>query len=74
MNKFVIFMYLCAAAPSLECRLIQTENNYFKDQYECVYYGYEHSVELIKKFGREDVNQLSLYTKFICTPYTEEVI
>ena len=54
MTKFAIFMYLCAAAPNLDCRLIQTEFNSFKDEYECVRYGYEHSLELIEKFGRED--------------------
>ena len=48
--------------------MIETDIKYFKDEYDCVHYGYEHSVELIEKFGREDVNKLSLYTKFVCTP------
>jgi tRNA threonylcarbamoyladenosine modification (KEOPS) complex Cgi121 subunit len=74
MTKFALFMYLCAAAPSLECKLIQTEFNSFIDEYECVHYGYKKSLELIEKFGREDVNKLSLYTKFVCTAYTEETI
>ena len=34
MTKFAIFMYLCAAAPNLDCRLIETEFNSFKDEYE----------------------------------------
>ena len=46
----------------------------FKDEYECVRYGYKHSLELIEKFGPEEVNKLSLYTKFVCTPYTEKTI
>jgi len=74
MTKFAIFMYLCAAVPNLECKMIKTEFNSFNDEYECVHYGYKHSLELIEKFGREDVNKLSLYTKFVCTPYTEETI
>ena len=74
MTKFAIFMYLCAAIPNLECKLIETEFKSFKDEYECVRYGYEHSLELIEKFGREDVNKLSLYTKFVCTPYTVKTI
>ncbi len=72
MTKFAIFMYLCAAAPSLDCRLIDTELNSFNDEYECVHYGYKHSLELIELFGRKDVNKLSLYTKFVCTPYNEK--
>ena len=67
-------MYLCAAVPGMQCKLIETEFNSFNDEYECVHYGYKHSLELIEKFGREDVNKLSLYTKFVCTPYTEETI
>ena len=74
MTKFAIFMYLCAAAPSLECKLIETDFNSFKDEYGCVRYGYEYSLKLIEKFGPEDVNKLSLYTKFVCTPYTENTI
>ena len=74
MTKFAIFMYLCAAVPSIQCKLIETEFKSFNDEYECVHYGYKHSLELIEKFGREDVNKLSLYTKFVCTPYTEETI
>ena len=74
MTKFAIFMYLCAAIPGMQCKLIETEFNSFNDEYECVHYGYKHSLELIEKFGREDVNKLSLYTKFVCTPYTEETI
>jgi len=74
MTKFAIFMYLCAAVPGMQCKLIETEFNSFDDEYECVHYGYKHSLELIEKFGREDVNKLSLYTKFVCTPYTEETI
>jgi len=74
MTKFAIFMYLCAAVPGMQCKLIETEFNSFNDEYECVHYGYKHSLELIEKFGREDVNRLSLYTKFVCTPYTEETI
>ena len=74
MTKFAIFMYLCAAAPNLDCRLIETEFNSFKDEYECVRYGDKHSLELIEKFGPEDVNKLSLYTKFVCTPYTVKTI
>ena len=74
MTKFAIFMYLCAAVPGIQCKLIETEFKSFGDEYECVHYGYKHSLELIEKFGREDVNKLSLYTKFVCTPYTEETI
>ena len=74
MTKFAIFMYLCAAIPNLECKLIETEFKSFKDEYECVRYVYKLSLKLIETFGREDVNKLSLYTKFVCTPYTEKTI
>ena len=42
MTKFAIFMYLCAAMPNLECKMIKTEFNSFKDEYECVHYGYKY--------------------------------
>ena len=36
--------------------------------YDCTVYGYSHSNKLMRKFGREDVNKLNLYTKFLCIP------
>ena len=68
MTKFAILMYLCTTMTGIGCQMIETDIKYFKDEYDCVHYGYKHSVELVEKFGREDVNKLSLYTKFVCTP------
>jgi hypothetical protein len=66
MGKFVIFMWLCTATATINCKQIEVERMYFKDQFDCTLYGYTHSAKLMRKFGREEVNKLNLYTKFLC--------
>ena len=68
MGKFIIFMWLCTATATIDCKLIETERVKFKDVYDCTLYGYTHSAKLMRKFGREDVNKYNVYTKFLCIP------
>jgi hypothetical protein len=68
MEKFIIFMWLCTATATINCKQIKVERMYFKDVYDCTIYGYTHSAKLMRKFGREDVNKYNVYTKFLCFP------
>jgi len=68
MEKFIIFMWLCTATATIDCKMIKTERVKFKDVYDCTLYGYTHSTKLMRKFGREDVNKYNVYTKFLCLP------
>ena len=68
MEKIIIFMWLCTATATIDCKLIETERVKFKDVYDCTLYGYTHSAKLMRKFGREDVNKYNVYTKFLCFP------
>ena len=71
MAKWFLFMWLCSYGAGVQCELIKTNVNEFKDEYDCTLYGYTYSAELIEKFGREEVNKLNLYTKFLCRPFEE---
>ena len=66
MEKILIFVWLCTATTTIDCKQIKTERIYFKDVYGCTVYGYSHSARLIREFGREKVNKFNLYTKFLC--------
>ena len=68
MGKFTIFLWLCTATATIDCKMIKTERVLFKDVYDCTLYGYTHSAKLMRKFGREDVNKYNVYTKFLCLP------
>ena len=68
MGKFIIFMWLCSVTTTIDCRQIKVDRVKFSDQYDCVVYGYTHSTKLLREFGREEVNKLNLYTKFLCLP------
>ncbi len=68
MEKFIIFVWLCTATTTIECQQIKVDRVKFSDVYDCTVYGYTHSAKLMRKFGREEVNKLNLYTKFLCIP------
>ena len=68
MGKFIIFMWLCSATTTIDCKQIKVDRIKFSDQYDCAVYGYTHSTRLMRNFGREKVNQFNLYTKFLCIP------
>ena len=69
MEKFIILMWLCSATTStpLNCKQIKTDRVKFTDQYSCTVYGYSHSLRIIRDFGKEQINQYNLFTKFLCT-------
>ena len=69
MAKWFLFMWLCSYSAGVQCELIKVDINEFKDEYDCTLYGYTYSAELIEKFGREEVNEFNLYTKFLCRPF-----
>jgi len=40
----------------------------FNTQYDCMIFGYEESLNKMKKIGRTDVNKYNMYIRFTCTP------
>ena len=66
MDKIIIFMWLCSVTITVDCKQIKTDRFKFTDIYDCTSYGYSHSTRLIRDFGRKEVNELNLYTKFLC--------
>ena len=68
MGKIIIFVWLCSATTTVDCRQIKVDRVKFNDTYDCTVYGYTHSTKLLREFGREEVNKLNLYTKFLCLP------
>ena len=40
----------------------------FNNQYDCLVFGYEESINKMKEIGSEDVNKYNIFIKFHCTP------
>jgi hypothetical protein len=66
MIKVFLFMYICSTIPGNECKLIDIEDNQFKDIYECTLSGYQQSKDIILELNREFVNKHGAHTKFLC--------
>ena len=66
MTKIILIMYLCSGIPGNKCGIIPTAKVVFNDHYGCMIYGYDYSLNLIAKFGRDWVNDKRAFTKFTC--------
>ena len=66
MIKIFLFIYICSTTPGNECKLIDIENNQFKDIYECTLSGYQQSKDIILELNRKFVNEHGAHTKFMC--------
>ena len=66
MVKIFLFMYICSTTLGNECKLIDIEDNEFKDIYECTLSGYQQSEDIILELSREFVNKHGAHTKFLC--------
>ena len=65
--KFVLSLIICSQVMST-CLEPYVWPETFDNQYECMVFGYEESLQKIKDIGREEVNQYNMYIRFLCTP------
>ena len=73
MFNYIMFFWLCSVNVT-QCQPIATPKQLFIDHYDCVAYGYRHSVYLLeKKIKREKVNKLSLFTRFSCNKKKKDI-
>ena len=40
----------------------------FDNQYDCMIFGYEESLNKMQQLGRTEVNKYNMYIRFTCTP------
>ena len=40
----------------------------FDNQYDCMVFGYEESLNKMQQLGRTEVNKYNMYIRFTCTP------
>ena len=40
----------------------------FDNQYDCIIFGYEESLNKMQQLGRTEVNKYNMYIRFTCTP------
>ena len=66
MFKFVLIMFICSNIPGNSCKLIPTSIQNFGTYRECAIYGYEYSLNMLKNFSVEVVNEYKMYTAFDC--------
>jgi len=66
MIKFILIMFICSNIPGNSCKLISTPIQNFETYRECAIYGYEYSLNMLKNFNVDAVNEYQMYTAFNC--------
>ena len=63
--KVALVLFLCSyvADSCLEPYYFPT---HFDDEYTCLMEGYNQSILKMEEIGREEINQHSMYIKFVC--------
>ena len=57
-------MFICSNIPGNSCKLMPTPIQNFETYRECAIYGYEYSLNMLKDFSVEVVNEYKMYTSF----------
>mgnify|MGYP001232344247 FL=1 len=66
MIKFILIMFICSNITGNQCKRMPTSIQYFDTYRECAIYGYEYSLNMLKEFNPESVNDYRMYTAFNC--------
>jgi len=59
-------MFICSNIPGNSCKQIPTPMKEFHTYRACAIYGYEYSLNTLKNFNVEAVNEFKMYTAFNC--------
>ena len=65
--KILLTLFICSTVAG-ECMPPYQWPDAFKDEYDCMLFGYEESKKKLIEMGSSDVNQYKMWIKFTCTP------
>ena len=65
MIKFILFMWLCSGAAQ-DCQRIITPYITFDSYRDCSLYGYQHTVDILTKMPKEEIEKWRIHTRFSC--------
>ena len=68
--KIVLIMLVCSFTSGT-CSPPLVINEKFEDMYTCLMRGYEESINMTMKVGKEEINEKGLFTRFACREVSE---
>jgi len=66
MVKFILIMFICSNIPGNQCKSMSIPIQTFETHRECILYGYEYSLNMLKDFNVKSVNEYKIFTSFSC--------
>ena len=65
--KFILSLIICSQVAGSCLDPYQWPES-FNNQYDCMVFGYEESLNKMQEIGRQEVNKHNIYIRFTCTP------
>ena len=65
MTKIALFMIMCSYVAGTCIDPVEMDT-YYDDMYSCLNAGHLESINKSKEIGKDYINQLGIYMKFIC--------
>ena len=65
MIKFILLMWLCSVVAN-DCQRIVIPYTTFDSYRECSLYGYQHTVDILNKMPKEEIEKWRIHTRFSC--------
>ena len=65
--KFILALVICSQLAG-SCLEPYPWPEQFDNQYDCMVFGYEESLNKMQQLGRTEVNKYNMYIRFTCTP------
>ena len=65
--KFILSLIICSQVAGSCLEPYQWPTT-FDNQYDCMVFGYEESLNKMQEIGRQEVNKHNIYIRFTCTP------
>ena len=65
--KYILALILCSQTQQI-CMPPHEWPERFNNQYDCLMYGYEESMNKMKEIGPVEINKHGMFIRFTCTP------
>ena len=69
--KFALVLFLCSYTAD-SCLAPYPFPVKFEDEYTCLMEGYNQSIAKMEEIGQEEVNEHSIYVRFVCAGIEQE--
>jgi hypothetical protein len=65
--KILLALIICSQVSNTCVPPIESTTT-FTNQYDCLMFGYQQSMDMMREIGPEEINKYKMFIRFTCTP------